>query len=184
MQRTRLPCPLPSPGICQSSCPLNQWCYPTISSSATLFSFCLQSFLALGSFQMSQLFASGSHSIGASASPSVPVMNIQSWFPLGSTGLISLLFKGLSRVFSITTAWNHQFFGTQHSLWSNSQICTWLLEKPQLSLSRPYDSLARYIKLVEKREIALPILDNPELQFQNISLFQVSPLVCLTAWKA
>ena len=81
-------------------------------------------------FPMSRLFISGGQSIGALASASVFTMNIQDWFPLGWTGLISLLSKGLSRVFSNTTAWNNQFFGFWPSLWSNSHIRTWLLEKP------------------------------------------------------
>ena len=98
LQHTRLPFPSSPPGGWPSSCPLNWWCHPTISSSVVLFSFCLQSFLASGSFPGSQLFTSGSQSIGASAS--VLPMSIQVWFPLGLTGLISLLSKGLSRVFS------------------------------------------------------------------------------------
>ena len=102
----------------------------TISSSVIPFSSCLLSFPASGSFPMSQLFISGGQSIGASASASVLLKNIQGWFPLGLTGLSSLLSKGLSRVFSKTTVWNHQFFGTQPSLWTNSHIHTWLLEKP------------------------------------------------------
>ena len=97
--------------------------------SSPLYS-CLQSFPASGSFQMSQFFASGGQSIGVSASASVLPMNIQDWFPLGWTGWISLQSKGLSRVFSNTTVQKHQFFSTQPSLWSNSHIYTWLLEKP------------------------------------------------------
>ena len=85
---------------------------------------------ALESFLMSWLFASGGQSIRASASASVFPMNIQDWFPLGLTGLFSLQSKGLSRVFANTTVWKHQFSGSQPSLWSNSHICTWLLEKP------------------------------------------------------
>ena len=91
------------------------------------FSLCLQSFPESGSFLMSQFFESGSQSIGASAS--VLQMNSQDWFPLGRTGWISLLYKGLSRVFSNITVQKHQFFGTQLSLYSNSRIHTWLLEK-------------------------------------------------------
>ena len=101
LQHARLPCPSPSPGVCLHSCPLSQWCYPTISSSVIPFSSCLQSFPASGSFLMSQLFTSGGQSIRASAS--VLLMNIQDWFPLGLTGWISLQSKGLSRVFSNTT---------------------------------------------------------------------------------
>ena len=81
-------------------------------------------------FLMSQLFASVGQSIGTSASASVLPMHIQDWFPFGLTGLITLLFKGLSRVFSNTTVQKHQFFGAQPSLWSNSHIHTWLLGKP------------------------------------------------------
>ena len=116
------------PWVCSNSCWLSQRCHPTISFS--IVSLCPQSFSAWGSFPMSQFFASGGQSIGASASASVLPMSIQGWFLLGLTGLISLLSKGLSRVFFSTTVWKHQFFGAQPSLWSNSHICTWLLEKP------------------------------------------------------
>ena len=101
----------------------------TILSSDTPFSSCPQFFPASGSFQMSQLFTSGGQSIGVLASASVLPMNIQAWFPLELTGLI-LLSEGLSRVFSSTTVQKHQFFSTQPSLWSNSYIRIWLLEKP------------------------------------------------------
>ena len=99
----------------------------TISSSVITFSSYLQSFPASGSFSFSPFYASGGQSIGASAS--VLPMNIQDWFALGLTGLISLQSKGLSRVFSNTTIQKHQFLGAQLSLWSNSHIHTWLLEK-------------------------------------------------------
>ena len=94
-QHTRLPCPPLSPRVCSDSCPLSQWCYLTISSSVIPFSSCLQSFPASGSFLVSQLFESGGQSIGASTSTSVLPTNIQGWFPLGFTGLISLQSKGL-----------------------------------------------------------------------------------------
>ena len=126
----RLPCPLLSPRVCSNSCALIQWCHPTISFSVTPFSFWPLSFPASGSFPMSQLFASGGQTTGASASTSVLPMNIQSSFPLGFTGLISWLSKGLSRGFSSTTVWKHQFFCTQISSRFNFYICTWLLEKP------------------------------------------------------
>ena len=86
--------------VCSNSCPLSQWCHPTISSSVAPFFSCPQSFPASGSFPMNRLFPSGDQSIGASASASVLSMNIQHWFPLGLTGLISLLSRGLSRAFS------------------------------------------------------------------------------------
>ena len=134
LQHARLSCPLPTPGVYSNSCPLSQWCHPTISPSVIPFSSCLQSFLASGSFQMSQLFTSSGQSIRVSASASVLPVNIQGWFPLGLIALISLKSKGLSRVFYSTTIWKHQFFGTQLSLWSNCHICTWLLEKPHFWL--------------------------------------------------
>ena len=102
-QHTRLPCPSPTPGVYPNSCPSSWWCHPTNSSFVIPFSFCLQSFPALGSFPMCQFFPSGGQSIGVSASASVLPMNIQDWFPLGMTGLISLQSKGFSRVFSNTT---------------------------------------------------------------------------------
>ena len=120
LQHARLPCPSSSPGACSNSCPLSQWCHPIFSSSVAPFSSCPQSFSASGSFPMSQLFTSGGQRIGASAPASVFPMNIQGWFPLGLTGLISLQSKGLSRVFSRTTGQKRQFFGTQPSLWSKS----------------------------------------------------------------
>ena len=134
LQPARLFCLPLSPGVCSDSFQLSQWCYLTVSSSAVLFSFCLQSFSASESFPLTQLFAAGYQSIGASAS--VLPVTIQDWFPLGLTGLISLMSKGLSRVFS-TEVQNHQCFNTQPSLWSNSHpslwsnshIHTWLLEK-------------------------------------------------------
>ena len=126
LQNARLSGPSLSPGVCSNSCPLSWWCYLNISPSASPFS-CLQSFPASGSFQMSQLFASSSQSIGASAL--VLPMNSQGWFPLGLTGLISLQSEGLSRVFSSTTVQKHWFFGAQPSLHSNSHIHPWLLEK-------------------------------------------------------
>ena len=123
--------------VCSNSCPLSQWCHPAISSSVTRFSSCRQSLPASGSFPVSRLFTSGGQSIGASASGPVLPMNIQHWFPLELTGLIFLLSKGLTRVFSNTTIQKHQFFGTQPSFWSTSHMHTWLREKPQLWVYRP-----------------------------------------------
>ena len=128
LRHFRLPSPSPSPRTSSNSCPLS---HTTISSSVFPFTSCLQSFPALGSFQMSQRFASGGQSIGASASVS---MNILDWLLSGLTGLISLgllgISKGLSRVLSNTTAQKHKFFNAQPYLWSNSHIKRWLLEKP------------------------------------------------------
>ena len=130
LQHARLPRPSPTPGAYSNSYSSSQWCHPTISSLVVPFSTCLQSFPASGSFPMSQFFTSGGQSIGVSASASIFPMNIQDWFPLGLTGLISLQSKGLSKVFSITTVQKHQFFSTQLSLWPYSHIHTRPLEKP------------------------------------------------------
>ena len=128
-QHTRLPCPSPT-GVYLNPCPLSRWCHPTVSSSVVPFSSYPQSFPESGSFQMSQLFASGGQSIGVSASASVLPMNTQDWSPLGWAGWISLQSKRLSRVFSNTTVQKHQFFSAQLSLSSNSHRYTWPLEKP------------------------------------------------------
>ena len=127
-QHARPPCPSATSRVHPNSCPLSQWCHPTISSSVLPFPSCPQSFPASGSFPMSQLFASSGQSIGVSAS--VLPINIQHWFLLGWTGWTSLQSKGLSRVFSSTTVQKHQFFCAQLSSQSNSHIHTWPLEKP------------------------------------------------------
>ena len=119
-----------SSGVCSNSCPLSRWCQPTISSSVIPFSSCSESFPASESFPVSQLFTSSDQRIGASAS--ILSVNIQGWFPLGLTALITLLSTELSRVFSSTTVQKHQFFSAQPSLWRNSHIRTWPLEKPLL----------------------------------------------------
>ena len=114
IEHTRLPCPLLSPRVCSDSCPLSWWCHPTILSSVISFSSCLHSFPASGSFPMSQFFTPGGQSIGVSASASVLPMNIQDWFSLGLTGLISLQSNGLSRIFYNTTVWKASI------LWSSA----------------------------------------------------------------
>ena len=117
LQHNRVLCPSPTPRACPNSCPLSQWCHPTISSFVGPFSSCLQSLPANGSFPLSQFFASGNQSIGVSASASVLPMNIQDWFPWGLTGWLSLQSKGRSRVFPNTTVQKHQFFCAQLSLY-------------------------------------------------------------------
>ena len=114
LQYARPPCPSPTTGVYPDSCPLSRWCHPTILSSAIPFFSHLQSFPVSGSFQMSQFFTSGGQSIGASASASVLLMNIQDWFLLGGTGWISLQSKGLPTVSN--TIQNHPFLGAQLSL--------------------------------------------------------------------
>ena len=120
LQQARPSCPSPSPRVGPSSCPLHRWCYPTISSSVSLFSFSPQSYPASGSFPMSWFFTSGGQSIGASASASVLPVSIQGWFPLGLTGLISLQSTWPSRVFfsnnlKASILWCSVFFMVQHS---------------------------------------------------------------------
>ena len=131
LQHARLPCPSLSPKLCSNPCPLNQWCY--LTTSATPFSFCYQSFPASGSFPVSQLSKSGGQSIGTSASASILPMNIQGWFPWGLTGWISLQSKGFSKVFSSTIVQKHQFFGAQ--------------QKNLVQLSHPYMTTGKNIAL-------------------------------------
>ena len=133
LQHARLPCPSPTSGACSISCPLVG---DAVQPSHLLCSLLLllQSSPGSGSFPVSWLFTSGDQSIAASASALILLMNIQNWFPLGFTGLVSFPVKGLSRVFSSITIQRHQFFSAQSSLWSNTHICTWLLEKSWLWL--------------------------------------------------
>ena len=129
LQHARPPCLSPTPEAYPYSCSLSQWCNPSISS-------CHPLLLLPSIFPGIRVFSSESalrirwQSIGTAASAPALLMNIYDWFPLGLTGLISLQSKGLSRVFSSTTVWKYQFFSAQPSLWSNSHIHTWLLEKP------------------------------------------------------
>ena len=130
LQHSRPPCPSPSPGVCPSSHSLCQWCHPAVSSSYALFSFYLQSFLASGTFPMSCLFTLDDRNTGASALKSILQVNTQGWYPLRLTGLISMLSKGLSGVFSSATVWRYQFFGMLPSLWSSSHNCIWPFGRP------------------------------------------------------
>ena len=149
LPQPRFPYTSPSPGVCSNSHPLSQWCHPTILSSVVPFSFCNQSFPASGAFPMSQLYASGGQSIGASAS--IFLMNIQGWFPLQLTGLFYLQSKGLSRVFSNTTVQKHQFFNVQLSLWSNISHDYWKnysFDSTDLcwqSMSLLFNTLSRFV---------------------------------------
>ena len=156
------PCHSLSPGVCSNSCPLRWWGHPTISSCVASFLTCPLSFPASWSFLVSQLFTSDGQSIGASAS--VLPMNSQHWFPLGLTGLITVLSEGLSRVFSGTTLQKHQFFCAQPSLWSNSHIHIWLLEKTQLWLYGPLSAKWCLCFL-------LCCLGLSQLSFQSASIF-------------
>ena len=136
-QHTRLLCPSPSPKVCPSACPLHRWCHPAISSSDTLFSFCPQFFPASGTFPMSQLFATDDQNTRVSTSASVLPTSIQGWFPLRSTGFISMLSKGLSGVFSCPTVQRHQFFGVLPSLRSSSLTPWTIAHQAPLSMGFP-----------------------------------------------
>ena len=129
-QHSRPPCPSPNPGVHSNSCPSSWWCHPAISSSVVPFSSCPQSLPASESFPISQLFTWGGQSTRVSTLASVLPKNTQDWSPLGWTGWISLQSRGLWRVLSNTMVQKHLFFSAQLSLWSNSHIHTWLLEKP------------------------------------------------------
>ena len=157
LKHARLPCPSLSPRVCSNSYPLSRWCHPTISFSVILFSSCLQSFPASGSFSVNWFFPAGSRSFEASVSASVLPMNIQDWFPLGLTGLISLQSKGLSRVFSSTTVQKHQLFSSQsflmvqpsHSYMTTGKtialtICTFVSKL----MSQLFSMLSRFVKAV------------------------------------
>ena len=138
-QHAKPPCPSLSPEVFSDWCPWSQWCdLPTSSHLLSHPNLLLSIFPSIRSSPVSWLFASCGQSTAASASASVLPVNTQGCFPLGFAALISLQSNGLSRVFSNTTIWKHQFFGTQPSLWSNSHICSWLLEKPELWLSGPF----------------------------------------------
>ena len=168
--------------------------HPTISFSVVPFSSCLQSFLASGYFLTSQLFTLGGQNIGASASASVLPMNIQDWFPLRLTGLISLQSKGLSRVFSNTTVQKHQFFSVQPSLWSNSHSYTttgktialtrWTFVRKVMSLL--FNMLSRFVIAVLPRSKCLWIswLQSPSAvilepkKTKSVTVFIVSPSIC------
>ena len=129
-QHTRAPCPSPTPRVYPNSCPLSQWCHPTISSSVFPFSSCPHLSQHQGLFKWVSSPLQVAKVLGVSASTSVLPVNIQDWLPLGWTGWISLQSRELSKVFSYTTVQKHQFFGVQLSLSYNSHIYTWLLEKP------------------------------------------------------
>ena len=164
LQHTRLPCPSLSPRVCLNSCPLIWWCHPTISSYHPPSSSPAFNFAQHQSFPMNRLFASSGQSIRVSALASVLPMNIQGWLPLGLTGLISLLSKGCSRVFSSTTIRKHQLFRAQPSLWSKSST----LAVPQSSTPLPVSSTTCLLPLAICREAQLA-------QEQIIFLHKIPP---------
>ena len=165
LQYTRLPCPSVSPRVCSNSCPLSQWCHPTMSSSVAALSSSFHSFPASGCFPMSRLFTPGGQSFGASTSASVLLMNIQGWFPLGLTGLIFLQSKGLSRVFSSTTVWKHQFFSISllygptltsiHDYWKNHRFDYMTFVGRVMSLL--FNMLSRFVIVFLSRSKSLSV---------------------------
>ena len=134
LQHASLLCPSPTPVVYSNSCPFSRWCHPTVSSSVIPFSSCLQSFPASGSFQMSQLFASGGQSIGVSAS--VLPMSIQEWFPLRWTSWISLQSKGLSSVVL------QHYSSKASNLWCSALFI--------VQLSHPYTTTGKTIALTRQ----------------------------------
>ena len=190
LQHTRPLCPPLSLRVCLNSCLLSQWCYPTISSSTTRFSLCFQSFPVSGSFPMSWLFVSAGQTVVITASVSVLPMNIQGWFPLGLTGLISLLFKRLSRIFSRTTVRKHPFFSAQPSLWSSSHIHYMTTEKTKALtrwifvgkvMSLLFNMLSRFVIAFLPRSKCLFIkwLQSPSvviLKVKKIKSFHLFPI--------
>ena len=166
LQHTRPSCPSPTPGVYSNSCPLSPWCHPAISSSAAPFSSCLQSFPTSGSFQMSQLFASGGQSMGVSALTSVLPMNTQDWFPLGWTGWISLQSRGLSRVFSkILFQTSVKGLNIHGNIFPNFKLLPFLMLHPSCPKSASFS-----------RSPILPqvILPLEEHVFLNLNLFFLS----------
>ena len=153
LQHARSPCPSPTPRACSNSCLSSWWCHPNILSSVVPFSSCLQSFPAAASFPMNLFFALGGQSAGVSVSASVLPMNIQDWYSLGLTGLISLQSKGFARVFSNTTVQKYQFFSVQLSLWFNSHIH--LLHSETLSGLLPKSVCPKLHSLTSKQHFLL-----------------------------
>ena len=167
LQHARLLCPPLSSRVCSNSCPPSRRCYLSTSSSAALFSFCLQSFPATRSFPMSWLFTSGGQSIGVSGSTSVLPVNIQNWFPLGWTGLISMQSKGLSRIFSNTIVQKHKFFGTQLSLQSRSHIHPYMTTGKTIALTR-WNFVGKVMSLLFNMLSRLVITFLPRSNFRSI----------------
>ena len=194
LHHTRLPCPSPATRACSNSCPSSQWCHPTISSSVVPFSSYLQSFPASGCFPISQFFATGGQSIGVSASASVLPMNIQDWFPLGLTALISLLSKGLSRVFTHTVQ--------KQPVIRSSAFCMFQLSHPYMTtgqtidltrwtfvgkvMSLLFNMLSRFVItfLPRSKRLLIPWLQSPSTvilepkKIQPVPVSIVSPSVC------
>jgi len=137
LQHARRPFPSLSPWVFSSSCPLSQWCHPNISSSVTPFSSCPQSFPPSGSFPMSHFFATGGHSIGASASASVLLMNIQDWFPYPTERLDLLSVQGTLKSLLHHHSSKGSILRLSAFLWPNSHIHKWQPEKPWLWLQGP-----------------------------------------------
>ena len=193
LQHPRLPCPSPSPRVFSNLCPSSRLCHPTTSSSVVPFFSCLNLVQHQSFFNWVSSSLIWWPSIGASTSASVLPMNVQDWFPLQLPGLISMQSKGLSRVFSNTKIWKHQFFGAEPSLWSNSHICTtgktialtiWMLVGKVTSLL--FNMLSRFVIafLPRSKRLLISWLESPsevilELKkIKSLAVSIVSPSIC------
>ena len=156
LQHARLLCPPLSSRVCADSCPLSRWCYLTTLSSATPLSFCLQSFSGSGSFPISSLHQVAKV-LGLQLQTSVLPMNIQGWFSLGLTGLISLQLKGLSRLFSTTTVWKYQFFGAYSLQLSNPHTALTIGTFVRKVMSFLFHTLSRFVIAFSPRSKCLLI---------------------------
>ena len=182
LQHARLPCPSPSPRTWLNSFPLSRWCHPIISSSVIPFYSCLQSFPASGSFLMSQLFTSGGHSMGASALASFLPKKIQDWFPLGLAGWISLLSKGLSRVFPNTTVQKHPFFSAQLSFFIVQLSHSYMTTGKTIALTR-WTFVGKVMSLLFNMLSRLVITLRPRSKHLLISWLQSPSAVILEPKK-
>ena len=162
LQHASLPCPSPTPGAYSNSCPTSQWCHPTISSSVIPFSSRLQSFPTLGSFQMSQFFVWGGQSIGVSASASVLPMNIEDWFPLGFTGLISLQSKGLKSFL--------QHHSSKASILQHSAFSIVQLLHPYMTTGKTI-ALTTWTCVGKVMSLLLNMLSRLVITFEGVSIF-------------
>ena len=187
LQHNRPPCLSPTPRVYSNSRPLSSWCHPTISSSVSPCSFWLQPFPASGSFPVSQLFTPGSQSVGVSASASVLSMNIQDWFPLGLTGFISLLSKGLSRVFSNTTrCWTFFMVQLSHPYMTTGKIIAMTIQTLSVKWSLVFNTLSRFLTafLPRSKRLLISWLQSPSAailepkKIKSVTVSLVSPSIC------
>ena len=174
LQHIRLPCPSQAHRVYSNLCPMRRWCHPIISSSVVPFSSRLQSFPASGSFQMSQLFTSGSQSIGVSASASPLPVNIQDWFPLGLTGWTSLQSKGLSRVLL-------QHHSSKASILQCSAL--FMVQLSHLSHLTSRISYISHLQLSHLTEAQYSLIPSSSLSWNSTFYFYFSLKVSASKWQ-